>query len=112
MNLFKKKSQIITLDSGETYRWKKGIKLEAVEKSAFIIPGALFIDGTPVGELLEISDKEAEIVAVSEPKENSYPDIAAVINKGVSMKLNRNCEVIHVHLKGEEKRRKKFYIRV
>jgi hypothetical protein len=114
MNLFKRKVETILLDSGEIYRWKKDIILQALERSAFIVPGALFEEGRTINDLMEISDDETEIVPIterSELKENTYPDIGVILNAGVTMKLNRNCEVIHIHLKGEEKRKKKFIIK-
>ncbi len=111
MNIFKRKTETLLLDSGEVYPWRKGITLQALEKSAFIIPGALFEDGRPINDLMEISDDDSEIMPVTEQRENTYPDIGVIINAGVTMKLNKNCEVIHIHLKGEEKRKKKFIIK-
>jgi hypothetical protein len=111
MNLFKRKVETILLDSDEIYRWRKGIILQAIEKSAFIVPGALFEEGRTMNDLMEISDDETEIMPINERKENTYPDIGVILNAGVTMKLNKNCEVIHIHLKGEEKRKKKFIIK-
>ena len=45
------------------------------------------------------------------PKDDRFPDIAVVLNPGVTMKLNRNCEVILLPLKGESKQNKKFIVK-
>jgi len=46
------------LQPGEVYRWHKGTCLQATETSSFIIPGAVFENGIPMGETLELSDDE------------------------------------------------------
>lgn len=104
LNFFKKK-EILTLDSGEIYRWHKGVTLKATEKSAFIIPRAICDNGKTFGEMIELSD-ETEIVIMEERKD----DLGVILESGDTCKLNRNCEVIHIHIKGEEKHKKKFIV--
>ena len=98
------------MQPGEVYRWHKGTCLQATETSSFIIPGAVFENGIPMGETLELSDDEAEIVALEEPSDDRYPDMAVMLKPNVQMRLNRNCEVIHVHIKSEDKHTKEFVV--
>ena len=111
-NFFKKTGPLtMDLDAGEIYPWRQGTTLKATEKSAFIIPGALFEHGRPISDFIDVSDDNAEIMPVTEQKCGTYPDIAIIINSGVALTLKKNCEVIHIHLKGEDKHKKKFMIK-
>jgi hypothetical protein len=105
LSIFKKK-EILTLDSGEIYRWYKGMTLKATEKSAFIIPRAICDNGKTLSEMIELSD-ETEIVIMEERKD----DIGVILEPGDTCKLNRNCEVIHIHITGEEKHKKNFIVK-
>jgi len=108
--IIKKKKKIIELNSGDEYPWLKGEKLTCTEKSAFIIPGTITKElnsKTNFGNIFEISDKDTVIMAVSD-KEAEYPNFAIILKPGVSMRINKKCVVTHVHIKGENKRRKKF----
>lgn len=106
----KSELQKITIAIGEIFRWRKGLCLQAVEQSSFLIPGVLFRKGEKVGEILELSDDEADIVFLDKPTKDVYPNMAVVLKPGKTMRLNRNCEVKHIHLQGEEKHSKEFII--
>jgi hypothetical protein len=105
LNFFNK-TETLTLDSGEIYRWYKGITLKATEKSAFIIPKAICENGKTLGEMIELSD-ETEVVIMQDRKD----DIAVILKPGDTCKLNRNCEVIHIHLADEDNHKKKFIVK-
>ncbi len=113
MNIFKLFSQdkMITLNTGDTYRFHKGTILIATEMSAFIIPGEVFIEGVPIKDILKISNDNCQIQSVSEEKNNGYSDIVIILKKGDSISLTRNCELIHIHLKEESIEPKKFIIK-
>ena len=100
----------ITIAAGEIFRWRKGLRLQAVEQSSFLIPGALFRKGEKMGEMLELSDDEADIIFLDKPTKDAFPNIAVILKPGKTMRLNRNCEVKHIHLQGEEKRAKEFIV--
>ena len=100
----------ITISAGDIFRWRKGLRLQAIERSAFLIPGALFRKGEKIGTTMELSDDEAEIVFLDKPTGDSFPNMAVILKPGHSMRLNRNCEVRHVHLKGEVKHAKEFVV--
>jgi hypothetical protein len=60
---------------------------------------------------MEISSDETEIMAMEEqPQDGRYPDITVILEKNVTMKLNRNCEVILLPIKGEMRKFKEFII--
>jgi len=101
---------IITIQPGEIYRWKSGLCLKALQNSSFVIPGALFRKGESLGSVLELSDDETEIVMLEEESRHRYPDMAVILKPGTSMRLNRNCEVWHIHIRGEIKQPKNFVI--
>tara|TARA_B100000809_G_C15088072_1_gene512167 strand:+ start:133 stop:528 length:396 start_codon:yes stop_codon:yes gene_type:complete len=98
------------LDSGEEYLWHKGVILKTSEKSGFIIPGRIVEglgDNISIGDLIEISDEETIIFPTS-PEGTEYPDFAVILESNVTIQLNKNCAVIHVHLNGEKPRKKRF----
>ncbi len=47
---------------------------------------------------------------INPPQEGKWPDITIVLEPATTIKINRGCYPIHVHLKGEEKCPKEFYV--
>ena len=98
------------LDSGEVYLWHKGVILKTSEKSGFIIPGRIvegLSDNIRISDLISISDDETIIFPTS-PEGTEYPNFAVILESNVTIQINRNCSVIHVHLAGEKPRKKRF----
>ena len=111
MKIFNKKKEKIVIETKAVFKWTKGLRLQATEKSAFYVPGAIFQKGIAFGEIMELSSNQAEIMAMEEqPKDDRYPDIAVILEKNVTMKLNKNCEVILLPIKGEMKKFKEFIV--
>jgi len=100
----------ITIQAGETFRWRKGLCLQAIESSSFMIPGALFRKGEKMSAIMELSNDETEVVFLGKPAPDANPNLAVILKPGDSMQLNRNSEVIHIHLKGEVKHAKEFVV--
>jgi hypothetical protein len=100
----------ITISADEIFRWRKGTCLRATEQSSFIIPGAIFRKGEKIGDILELSDDDTDVVLLDKPKQDTFPNMAVILKPGSTMRLNRNCEVKHIHLEGEEKHAKQFIV--
>ncbi len=63
-----------------------------------------------MGTMMELSDDDAEIIFLDKPTGDAFPNLAVILKPGDSMRLNRNCEVRHVHLEGEVKHAKEFVV--
>lgn len=112
MKIFNNRKEKIIIETNAVFKWTKGLCLQAIEESAFYIPGAIFQKGIALGEIMELSSDHTEIRVMEEqPKDDRYPDIAVILKKNMTMKLNKNCEVILLPIKGEMKQFKEFIIR-
>jgi hypothetical protein len=93
------------LSPGTIFTWQKGTRLTAMEAATVIIPGAILVDGTPIGDIIHASDDKMEIGFT--PKEGS-PGFETIILKfqaGQSVTLNRGSDAM---LGDKADRSKKF----
>lgn len=107
-----KSEHSVFIVAGEKFLWKKGLCLKANEESTFLIPGAIFPQNIPIGEILQLSDTDTEIQWLSDPRKcsNPLPDFKITLKTGATLKINRNTEVLLAMDNDSIKRKKKFAI--
>jgi len=90
------KLKTVSIAPGEKFLWKTGLCLKATEASVFYIPGAIFPNNVKIGQILQSSDTNLGIEFISRPKvgDSTMPDFRVFLKKGVTLKINRNTEVI------------------
>jgi hypothetical protein len=90
--------RLITIEPNTEFRWNKGLCIQAIETSYFLIPGGIFQEGVPINSIIQVSDKEANIIVhkTNNSNKNVYPDMTIILKPCESLKINRNCFPIHI----------------
>ncbi len=84
----------VSLTHGETYKWKKGICLRALQDVELVFPGVLVEESEHFGRIIELSDPKTEIGLVNNRNGKGFETINIRLKKNCSLKLNKDAETV------------------
>jgi len=92
----------VTMRAGETFQWRRGLRLQAVEDSQLAFPGGLVRDGERFGSIVEVDDDDAEMGFKQRP-DGSFEVIYLRIRAGCTVALHRPSDVLLVAPDGQQR---------
>ena len=93
----------LTLTVGKPFEWRRGLCLQAIDGVQLVLPGALWVQGKALRNVIEISDDEVRM-AFDQANDGKVRKIHIFLKSGQHVTLHRNSEAIAVAEGREEVR--------
>lgn len=101
--------ELITVEPGKMFFWKKGSRLEAIEPTVIVLPGYLIRDGEDVSSIIETASGEVFIGFTHGLRVRNYTEIRLRLGAGQSATVRRSADVM---LASDEQGERKLYLTV
>ena len=85
---------IITMTHGSTYKWPRGVCLEAEQDVELMFPGVLIEQHELFGDIMEVSDPKTKVGLVSCEKGEGFESINVVLRAKDWLRVKKDTETV------------------